>query len=311
MKTISFKKSKKRHNKRKDITSIENAQKTFVVPQMISQSQDMSSKIKTVSIFTKYKIGSMNPIKQSYNYLFNRPIKSKKRINLKDLNEFELLAKNLGIDTIGYTKVDRSFIFENKSIKFSNAIILIMKMDHSIIQRAPSKESEKEIYRTYSQLNKAINKLSYFLNIKGYKTQVGNALGGDVNYPRLAEKAGLGLIGKNGILISEKFGPSIRIAAIYCDIKNLNYTDSDKYLWIKDFCNSCNNCVDKCPANAIYKDTKIYEDGNEKHIDYKKCAISFSKNNGCSVCLKECLFFKNDYDKLYTAYKIRRDKFVE
>jgi len=311
MNNIFLKKDKKKIEHTKTIDSIENAQKTLDVPQIISQYRDIDKKISSFPIFSKYMIGSMKQINQAYNSIVNQPIKSKKRISLKDLKTFESIANNLGIDTIGYTKVDRSFIFENKSILFSNAIVFIMKMDPLIIQSAPSKEAEKEIYKTYFKLNKAVNELKDFLNSIGYKAQAGPALGGDVNYPRLAEKAGLGVIGKNGILISENFGPSIRIATIYCDIKNLPYTDSDKYLWIKEFCNICNNCVDKCPANAIYKDTIIYEDGNEEHIDHKKCAVSFSNNNGCSICIKECLFFKNDYDKLYTAYKIRKDKSYE
>ncbi len=309
MKTFFLKKNINESNNIKSIRSIENAQKTLDVPKMISQYRDINIKIKSFSIFSKYMIGSTKQIKQSYKSLFNQPLKSKKRITKKDLESLEILVKDLGIDKIGYTKVDRSFIFENKSILFSNAIVLIMKMDPSIIQSAPSKEAEKEIYKTYYELNKGVNEIKHFLNSRGYKAQAGPALGGDVNYPRLAEKAGLGVIGKNGLLISENFGPSIRIAAIYCDIKNFNYTDSNKYQWIKDFCNSCNNCVVKCPANAIYKDTLILQDGNEEHIDHKKCAISFSNNNGCSVCIKECLFFKNEYDKMYTAYKIRKEKY--
>ena len=38
--------------------------------------------------------------------------------------------------------------------------------------------------------------------------------------------------------------------------------------------------------------------GATTHIDYKKCAIPFSQYAGCSVCIKECTFFKGDFDNI-------------
>lgn len=122
----------------------------------------------------------------------------------------------------------------------------------------------------------------------------------------MARDAGLGGFGKNGLLITKEFGPSVRLAAVLTDIENLTVNNQNNFEWIKSFCELCNACVRKCPAKAIYEKTVVFEDDSEEHIDYKKCAIPFTKQHGCTVCIKECTFFKNNYDKIQIAYEKKR-----
>lgn len=58
-----------------------------------------------------------------------------------------------------------------------------------------------------------------------------------------------------------------------------------------------------CPAKAIYDKTIIDKKGAKKHIDYTKCAVPFSNNYGCTVCIKECVFFKSNYNKVLRGFK--------
>lgn len=118
--------------------------------------------------------------------------------------------------------------------------------------------------------------------------------------PNVSEKAGLGAIGNHGLLISPGAGPRQRIAAVFTSIENLpiNSKKDNEHLWIKEFCKECKRCVRECPSQAIYKEPQedIYD--TEKHIDYRKCAKSFSNMYGCSICIKECTFNKNDYQQI-------------
>lgn len=79
---------------------------------------------------------------------------------------------------------------------------------------------------------------------------------------------------------------------------SVHINDDMEGQWIQDFCDSCNACVKKCPSGAIYKEPLLLEDGTEQHIDYVKCAGPFSKQHGCTICIKECVFFKSDYTKI-------------
>ena len=58
----------------------------------------------------------------------------------------------------------------------------------------------------------------------------------------------------------------------------------------------------RSPGDAIYKDTRVFEDGSQQHINYCKCAMPFSEPMECSVCIKECTFFRIDYDKIEAKF---------
>lgn len=267
------------------------------VPQIMFEHGSIKSKAKSLPNLYKYMLGSMKEMKKSYGELYKQPENPAKEISDADLHELESLAKSLGAGHVGYTVVDPSNIFDDKLILYPNAIVISMEMSREIIKTAPSKSAEKEIFRSYYELCVLVNRLKDFLNEKGYNAEAGPSLGGEVNYPLLAEKANLGIIGKHGMLITPDLGPSVRLAAVYTDIKNLPIANHNEHEWVRVFCDSCNRCVRKCPGEAILKESLIYDDGSRRCIDYKKCAVPFSTQNGCTVCIKECVFFKGDYYK--------------
>jgi len=193
-------------------------------------------------------------------------------------------------------------IFSDKKLLFNQAIVLLMEMRKGDIQTAPSRKANREIFRTYYSLGKAANLITEFLKEKGYKAEACPALGGEVNYPLLAEEAGLGKIGKHGLLITPEFGPSLRIAAVYTELTNLPVSDRNPHLWVGDFCRNCMLCVKSCPAGAIYSDPKIFKDQTEQHIDYQKCAVPFSNNHACTICIRDCIFFKTDYSRIKKSF---------
>lgn len=67
-----------------------------------------------------------------------------------------------------------------------------------------------------------------------------------------AQKSGLGWVGKNGNLITKQNGSFFFIATLIVDVE-LNYDDP----FTKDFCGSCNRCVEACPTEAILPDKTI------------------------------------------------------
>lgn len=270
----------------------------LIVPEIVIKNGRLKNILRFLPSLLRYLIGSIKEMMRSYKAINKQPADAKKLISEKDIEDMNILFEKLNISVVGYTHVDPSYIFIDKKIMYKNAIVVLMEMKHDIIKTAPSKAVGKEIFRTYYELGVAVNKITEFLISRGYKAHAGPALGGDVNYPLLAQKAGLGMIGKNGMLITPEFGPSVRIAAIYTDIENLSINDNNEHKWINDFCKGCGKCARKCPANAIYMDTQVLDDGTEKHIDYKKCAIPFSNQYGCTVCVKECVFFSNKYEDI-------------
>jgi epoxyqueuosine reductase len=77
-----------------------------------------------------------------------------------------------------------------------------------------------------------------------------------------AEKAGLGWIGKHGLLINKEQGSFFFLAEIILDIE-LFYDNSLK----TDHCGTCTKCIDACPTEAILPG---------KTIDASKCISYFT-----------------------------------
>lgn len=271
------------------------------VPKLVSDYGSVYKKIKDLPHNGPIMFKTLSEARRSYKELKVQPNNGKKEITDSEMLDLRKVIKSLGIDEIGFATVDTNLIFSNKKILYSNAIILIMEMKEDKIKQAPSIDTSLEIYRTYHNLGVAVNKITAFLKDRGFKAEAGPALGGEVNYPLLAQKAGVGVIGKHGLLITPKYGPSVRIAAVYTEIENLPITSSTNHLWIKEFCKTCNRCVESCKADAIYRDALETSNGL-KHMDYKKCARPFSDDHGCTVCVKSCSFFKGDYVKIKKAY---------
>jgi epoxyqueuosine reductase QueG len=243
--------------------------------------------------------------RKSIKSINKNPKNPKKTADKEFFHELEEYARKLGIVAVGYTEVPREYIFKNRVLLFKNAIVLLMNMDKGRMEKAPSVTAGREVWRTYAELSKAVYKLAEFLREHGYSAQPDPPVGGSTNFPLLAQKAGLGYIGKHGLLISERNGSSQRIAAVYTNIENLPFTDErvKLYSWISEFCKICNRCVEECPAQAIYPEPLVLKDGKKVYIDYKKCAEVFSKTLGCGVCIKECTFFKGDFFRIRKAYE--------
>ena len=98
-------------------------------------------------------------------------------------------------------------------------------------------------------------------------------------------------------------GPRVRLAAVYTDIENLPFSQENLHTWVREYCESCNICVEKCPTEAIYRDTKTLADARPAFIDHVKCAKPFSVDNACHLCIKYCPFSYADYDKLKAKFE--------
>ncbi len=127
--------------------------------------------------------------------------------------------------------------------------------------------------------------------------------GGDVNYIPIVIDAGLGYSGENGLLITKNNGPRVRLAAVYTDIENLPFAKENPHTWVRDYCETCNLYIQKCPVDAIFMETKTLADGGPAGIDHTQCAMPFSNDNGCTLCSKHCPFSYASYESLKAKYE--------
>lgn len=218
----------------------------------------------------------------------------------------EYASEKWDVHSIGFTKVPREVVFKDHMVLYKYVIVMVEEMKKSEIDQAPSVPTTTEVMRVYAHLGEAANDVARWLRAKGLKCQPLHPLGGLLNTVPLAGKAGLGHLGKNGMLITPEFGPRHRVTPILLEDPFFEFTDSNEHAWVEDFCKTCGNCARNCPTGAILDEKEPYGEEIEglgrlkRCIDQLKCFSYFEPTGGCSVCLKVCPFNQGDgiYDKL-------------
>jgi epoxyqueuosine reductase len=109
----------------------------------------------------------------------------------------------------------------------------------------------------------------------------------------LAENAGLGWIGKNGMLIDEAIGSYVFIGTLLTSLEN-----DMRGATVADRCGACTRCIDACPTDAILPNRTI---ASEVCISYATIEhrgalpdINLAGNVfGCDICQEVCPWNEN------------------
>ncbi len=174
-------------------------------------------------------------------------------------------------------------------LKHQFAITFALEMDLTMVAAAPGPPVIVETGRRYVEAARISLILAGFIRGLGYPARAHIAGSNyQVVLPPVAWQAGLGEIGRIGILITEASGPRARLGLVTTDLPLL--PDAPRVLGIQDFCSRCSKCARNCPAQAIPHGEKEAENGVLKWvIDREKC-YEFWRTSGtdCAVCLSVC-----------------------
>ena len=116
----------------------------------------------------------------------------------------------------------------------------------------------------------------------------------DANYlvvaPLVARDAGIGDIGRHGILITKEYGCRLRLGVVTTDMPLI--PDEREDFGLKEFCQSCSRCVRTCPGKAIPSGDPIDINGIKRwQIKQENCYnIWRSIGTDCGICISSCPF---------------------
>jgi epoxyqueuosine reductase QueG len=103
--------------------------------------------------------------------------------------------------------------------------------------------------------------------------------------------AGLGWVGKSGLLINKRYGPHLTWATVITNAPLL----ADKPT-LESYCKTCVRCVDYCPPKAIHGLQWHRDQGNIPFIDLAACSEQLQQNKHdldeavCGLCVLVCPF---------------------
>jgi reductive dehalogenase len=184
---------------------------------------------------------------------------------------------------------------------FDKVIVIGVEMDEDAISTAPTQPAAAASAIAYSKMAFIISCLGEFIRNLGYKAiQCGNDTA--LSIP-LAIDAGLGALGRNGLLLTPEFGPRVRICKVFTDLPLIS--DMPNYVFIekiKNYCRTCSRCAEACEPKAIIKDenpkfepaTISNNPGVKKYyVDVEKCFEFWVENSSdCGNCIMACPFAK-------------------
>ncbi len=189
------------------------------------------------------------------------------------------------------------------------AIVLILPMDYQLGRTFPAALSGTTTGVGYSASLNCANSLAQFIVNLGYDA-VASLNDTALNIP-MAIQAGLGEYGRNGLLITPKFGPNVRIAKVFTDLPL--QTDKPVEFGVARFCDICRKCSNACPVKAIPggkpqsapPNISSSEGVTKWTVNSEKCfKFWVGMNTDCAICIRVCPFNK-DYSKWWNRLGVR------
>ena len=120
------------------------------------------------------------------------------------------------------------------------------------------------------------------------------------SFKTAAAHAGIGWFGKNDVIITERYGPRVRLSAVLID---------EKFTYGRPITagrcpESCTKCIDICPCKALKNQQWTIEKDRSEIIDYQKCnrmrsafIRKLGRKSACGLCLAVCPFGRAESDQ--------------
>jgi reductive dehalogenase len=219
-------------------------------------------------------------------------------------------ARFLGADLVGICEVHPNWVYSfefngltrehypiNLPEDSRHAIVMAVEMDYGVIRSSPSGVGGAATGLGYSKMAFVANLLATFVRGLGYRAiPCGNDTA--LSIP-LAMAAGLGEGSRMGLLVTEKYGPRVRLCKIFTNLP-LQY-DTYHGFGVMEFCKTCMKCATHCPSQAISYGDRMTEGPNissqsgvlKWYVDAEKCFAFWGKNRmDCANCIRVCPYNK-------------------
>ena len=243
------------------------------------------------------------------------------KYQISDKKEFtakvKKVAKYYGASLVGISKLDKKWLYRTKAKRsgshfkgsfplnfpegINTAIVMAIEMDPLGLSTTPALPACAVTGLGYSKMAFLISCLGEFIRNLGYQAiQSGNDTA--LSIP-LAIDAGLGALGRNGLLTTMEYGSRVRICKVFTDMPLVPDKPNKKFIAeLSKYCKSCNKCAEACKNKAISfqvepaiaGETISNNPGVKKYyINPEKCFEFWSENTSdCSKCITVCPFSK-------------------
>jgi reductive dehalogenase len=174
-------------------------------------------------------------------------------------------------------------------------IAFTVEMDSQLVSTAPRAGIVMESAHEYLQSGMIATQLAVTLRNLGYSATTHIDGNYDVICPLVARDAGLGEIGRMGLLMTPALGPRVRIAVVTTDaplVPDTPVRDNS----VIDFCTHCSKCARVCPSASIPEGEREEMTGGLRwKINQESCYTYWCKaGTDCGRCMAVCPYSHPD-----------------
>lgn len=227
-----------------------------------------------------------------------------------DPEKAALIVKNfagrLGADLVGICRVNPLWAYSRRGeILYNNweedwgrpitdippyAVVIATEMDVSSVGAGPHTPCAIESSVNYAKGAYITTILANWFSMMGYKGYAEHSRHYNMLMAPLAIDAGLGECGRQGYLLTPKFGARVRVFAVLTDMPLK--TDKPISIGADEFCRACKKCAEACPSKSIPLGEKTVHKGVLKwKLNAETCFEYWGKvGTDCSICMGICPF---------------------
>jgi epoxyqueuosine reductase len=223
-------------------------------------------------------------------------------------------ARMYGASLVGIAPLDRRWVYSHNMgghridipPAFGWAIVMAIAMDAPAIESSPAYLAGSATGVGYSRMAFSIACLAEFIRNLGYQAiSMGNDTA--LSIP-LAIDAGLGELGRNGLLVTPEYRPCVRLCKVFTDLPLA--PDRPGTFGVTETCKKCLRCAEACEVEAISSDpTPSYRTVSPSNnrgikrwaVNHDKCYTFWVENGAsCSTCIAVCPFTQHAPTDLQT-----------
>lgn len=213
--------------------------------------------------------------------------------------------KKTGAHSIGFTSLEDYHLYSHKGRGprageviqkiHENAIAITVEMDHDMMQSAPLGTSVMESSEQYLRSGVLALKLAAFIRDMGYEATAHIDGNYELICPLVAVDAGLGVIGRLGLLMTPDLGPRVRISVVSTSMPLIQSPFKPDRTTLH-FCDLCKKCADNCPVAAIPTGPQTNtEELKRWQISSEKCYHFWTvSGTDCGRCMTVCPYSHPD-----------------
>lgn len=231
-------------------------------------------------------------------------------------------ADTMGAGLLGVCEYDERWVYasaysertrQSKPVDIPDdlprVIVIGEPMDFDLTATVPSALSGAATGMGYTHDTVVLLTLTQYIRNLGYRA-IASMNDSALAIP-LAVQAGLGEVGRHSLLITEEYGPRLRLGKIFTDMP-LTISEPKKF-GVREFCDICQRCSAACPPKAIPsgKPSRMAHsvsnlNGVLKWTTWAEKCFKFwaGQNSDCSICIRVCPY-NRDFRKWYNRLWIK------